>query len=287
MSNLKIEIKIALKNIFFLFPCLLGSILSLIYTLKVLDMYFEYRKHISFSEILNQNTLAPTFNAYTIWIGGPRLETDISKTIFFWFIILAATIPYTWSYCTETRIAKEKNDSFNNRISKYVAVFISSGLIAIIPLLINLISILLFVPAIKPDPVYNIYYREFSSSIMGNIFYSFPIVYEFIYICFWGIFCGFIGCVGFSFSLIIRYESVAVALPPILIFITYPLRNKLQFQHHSISPLVFMNVADELFRNYKCLFIEILIMFIFSFSVVLLMKSNYLKQKILISEVTD
>ncbi|WP_303834887.1 hypothetical protein [Ruminococcus flavefaciens] len=275
MNNIKNEIKKSLFNIYFILPCFLGIVLSLIYAFKAIDIYSEYCKHVSFDEVLTQNTLAPTFNAFMIWIGGPRLEDDKSTIIFFWYVILAAAVPYTWSYCAERRKAKKLQKTYSvgikQRIDKYISVFISSGLISAVSLLINLAVILLFIPATKPDPVYNIYYREFSSSLTGEIYYSFPIVYEIIYIAFFFAFCGLIGCVGYSVSLIIKNEIAAVLSPVILILAIHFSKNRLYSTYKLFSPFEYMNVADRIFRNSKIMLMEMLIMFLLSFSIVLIM----------------
>ena len=106
MSNIKIELRKSICNIYFVSICILCSILSLIYLVKTVGLYSDYREHISFEEVLSQNTLAPTFSAYTLWIGGPRLEDDKTSKLFFWVILLAVSIPYAWSYCSEVKKAR-------------------------------------------------------------------------------------------------------------------------------------------------------------------------------------
>lgn len=290
MNILKKEVRNSIYNIYFIIPCCLGSILSLIYSFKVIDMYLQYRKHISFDEILTQNTLAPTFNAYMLWIGGPRLEDDKTSIIFFWYIILAAVIPYTWSYCAKRKLAKNNkkifDDSIPNKFRQYIAVFISSGLLAAIPLLVNLISVLMFIPATKPDPVYNVYYREFSSSLFGELYYSVPILYELLYIIFFFVFCGLIGCVVYSISLIIKNTVIGISFTILLIFATHFLKNKLYFTYKHISPLEYMNVADKMFRNYKIMFIEMTLMFVITIFLILISKSK-LKNKNIVNNIAE
>ena len=278
MSSIKKEIRKSLYNIYFILPCFLGIVLSMIYSFKAIDMYSEYCKHVRFDEVLTQNTLAPTFNAYMIWIGGPRLETDKTSVIFFWYIILVAALPYAWSYCAERRIAKKHTKSFKSdfkhKLSQYISVFISSGLIAAIPLFLNLVITLLFIPATKPDPIYNIYYREFSSSLLGDIYYSNTMIYECCYILLFFVFCGLIGCIGYSFSLIIKKEAVAVAAPAILLLMIHFIKRKIYHTYINISPFEYMNVADRMFRDYKIMFIEMLIMLVTSFLCMLIINAK-------------
>ncbi len=279
MSNLQNEIKKSLFNIYFITICTLGTIISLIYSYESIKTYHDYCNHVNFDEILPQNTLSPTISAYTMWIGGTKLEDIKPCKIFFIFTILAAVLPFSWSYCTERRKAKKNKHEFNDdikyRIFKYIAVFISSGLIAAIPLLINLISILLFIPAVTPDPVYDIYYGEFSNSLLGNIFYSSPIIYEMLYILIFFAFCGLLGCVGYAFSLIIKHEIVAITSPILLLVATYFLNNRIHIGYDFFSLISYMKVADVMLRNYKTLFIEMLIMFLVSLFIVVIMKNKH------------
>ncbi len=268
MSNIKIEFRKSICNIYFISICTLCSMLSLIYLVKTVRLYSDYRAHISFEEVLSQNTLAPTFSAYTMWIGGPRLENDKTSKLFFWVILLATSIPYAWSYCSEVKKARSNKKTpscgFSYMFSKYLAVFISSGLIAAIPLIINLLGIMLFVPITSPDPVYDIYFREFSSSILGNLYYVHPIFYECIYVAVIFIFCGALGCLGYAVSSVVRSRIIAVSTAPALLMAIYFAKEKLPVKYGILSPLDFMNVADVMFRNYKILFIEIVIMLLVS-----------------------
>ena len=278
MNNLKFEIKKSVINIYFITICGLAVILSLIYTFDEISIYLDYSKNVNFNEVLSQNTLAPTISAYTMWIGGPKLEDIQSCKAFFKTILIFAPIPFAWSYCKEKRYAKKNNQKFNPdikyRLIKYLAVFISSGLIAAIPLLVNFICSLLFIPIVTPDPVYDIYYRIFAGSLFGNVFYSHPMIYDLLYIFIFFVFCGLLGCVGYAFSLIIKHEIVAIATPAILLLITCYLNNKIHFGFDMFSPIGYMNVADVMLRNYKTLFIEMFIMFSVSIFIVIMMRSR-------------
>ncbi len=279
MSNLKTEIKKSVTNIFFLTICGLAVVLSLIYTYEEIDTYFDYCKQVSFNEILPQNTLSPTISAYTLWLGGSKLENIKSSNVFFKVVLFSAVIPFSWSYCSDRRKSKKNKQGFNDdikyRIYKYIAVFISSGLITAIPLFINLLLSLMFIPAVTPDPVYDIYYREFSNSIFGELFYSFPIIYEMIYIFLYFLFCGLLGCIGYAFSLIIKNEAIAIVSPMLILIISYHFSSKTHIGYDFFSPISYMNVADVMLRNYKTLFMEMFIMFAFSLFVVIITRTKH------------
>lgn len=279
MNTLKKEIKMSIRNIFFIFPSAILIIISLIYTYESVKTYTDYYKVVNFNEILQQNPLTQTLSVYTLWLGGPKLENNMSSKILFILIIFFAVLPYSWSYCAERRRAKKAKENFitniSYRITKYATIFFSSGLIAAIPLMTNLIFTFLFIPAIKPDPVYDIYYREFSNSLLGDIFYAYPIFYEIIYILIFFVFCGLIGCVGYAFALLFKNEILTVLSVPFLILITHFLKEKAtSFINGDISPISYLNIADVMLRNYRVMFIEMLLMFAFSLTITLIKKDN-------------
>lgn len=279
MNKLKKEIKSSICNVFFILPCVILIIPTLIYTYESIKIYIDYCKNVNLNEILDQNPLTQTLSVYTIWLGGPKLEDNKSSVILFILILFFSTLPYSWSYCYERRKAKKSKENFDTdvsyRLTKYVTVFFSSGLLATIPLLINLVCTFLFVPAIKPEPVYDIYYREFSNSILGDIFYSFPLLYEMLYILILFVFCGLLGCVGYAFALLLKNEIIAVLSSPIFLLIIHFLKEKAEsFIYGEISPISYLNVADVILRNYKVMFVEMLLMFTFSLVITLIKKDK-------------
>lgn len=267
MNVLIKEIKKSICNIFFIIPLAIFIIISIINAILIIFNYCNYNNIMNLNEILNHNTLAPTFSVYNLWIGGKNLNA--TSKIFFFLILISSGIPYSWSYCSDINKNKLTNSTitFNYKCAKYISIFLSSGLLVAIPLTINLICLALFIPAITPDSVYDIYYNVFSFEFLSEMFYSYPLIYEILYIILFSIFCGLLGCCGHTCSIIFNKPLASVLTPTFLITLIHFINKIFLPCEIDISPISYMNIASSVFRNYKILFIEICILFVITFSI--------------------
>lgn len=274
---MKTEIKKALLNKYFICVCIYGTLLSLLHCYQKITAYNSALKsliHYNSTSVIQSNPYAPITNVFTVWIGFDTANT-LAK-IFFLTFPLAAAIPYCWSYCSDRKSgyadkAIYEVGKYNYHLNKYIAVFISSGLTIVIPLLVNFLIMLLFVPAICPDSVYDIYYGIFSNNFMAEIFYGMPILYVGIFILLNFVFCGLFGCFGYAVSTIIKSRIIAIISPlSVLLLIEYikdsivknnPLNNT------EFSPLSFLCPAKSFTSNRLIIITEIIVLFLFTFSV--------------------
>ncbi len=156
-------------------------------------------------------------------------------------------------------------------MSKYIAVFISSGLTITVPLLLDFLIILLFVPAIFPDSVYDIYYGIFSNNFMADIFYGQPFVYVLIFLLLCFVFCGLFGCLGYSISTLIKSKIIAIVVPTVLMILVEFVKN-LIMKNDSIyniefSPLSFLCPAKSYTTNWIIIISEIVVLFLITFGI--------------------
>lgn len=282
MSNLRKEIKRSIKNKFFYISCIIGIILSLICVFKAVKDYSDYAVSLEEVEMINLNPLVPTLSAYTLWIGGG--ESNLYSTMMFLMLPLLVSLPYAWSYCFDRKngyLKKAVNEigSLKYNLSKYVATFISSSLVIVIPLIINLLSVLMFVPAITPDSVYDIYYGVFSYNFLGDVFYTVPILYDLIYILMIFLFCGLIGCLGYSFAVLLKSRILAVISPSALLLFIHYKKQYIGSFDFEISTISFLSSATNLFYNIKTVIIEAVILFVFTFIICVLRKEKILVRK--------
>lgn len=282
MSNLRKEIKRSIKNKFFYISCIIGIILSLICVFEAVKDYSDYAVSLEEVEMINLNPLVPTLSAYTLWIGGG--ESNLYSTMMFLMLPLLVSLPYAWSYCSDRKngyLKKAVNEigSLKYNLSKYVATFISSGLVIAIPLIINLLSVLMFVPAITPDSVYDIYYGVFSYNFLGDVFYTVPILYDLIYILMIFLFCGLIGCLGYSFAVLFKSRILAVISPSALLLLIHYKKQYIGSFDFEISAISFLSSATNLFYNIKTVIIEAVILFVFTFIICVLRKEKILVRK--------
>lgn len=219
---IKIELRKALKNKIFYATILVAigiTILSLIYSLSI------YKKsNIGIDEYAKANSIVynpdvQTNILFNEWIGG---EGGSLGTVIYYFIFpILCALPYGWSFCTEKKngyrktiiVQSGKKEYF---VAKYIATFISGGLVMVLPLIANFMMTACFFPAVKPFVVYDIYYAVFPKNMMAELFYSRPFLYVFLYLCIDFIFCGILTCLCISAATFIRQKYVVMIIPFLL-----------------------------------------------------------------------
>lgn len=264
------ELKRAILNPYFILICLYGIVIALLHCGQ---KAFEYSTFISAVreygtvENVKVNPCTPVYNAFTSWIGCDS-SSKYSKLLFFIFPLLAA-LPYSWSYCYNYKKEKNKNECYIPNSHQYLAVFISSGLTLAIPLLINFLSILLFIPVIFPDSIYDIYYGFFSNEFMSYIFYVNPYLYILIFIILCFVFSGLLGCLGFSFSTLIRSRILAIASPFIVTIATEYIKRYIGEKNDvtitEFSPMSFLFPAKSHNASWLIIISEMITLFIITY----------------------
>lgn len=267
---MKKELKRAILNPYFILICLYGIVIALLHCGQKASEYNTFISAVrEYSTVKNvkMNPHAPIYNAFSLWIGCDS-SSKFSKLLFFIFPLLA-TLPYSWSYCYNYKKEKNKNECFNPDSHQYLAVFISSGLTLAIPLLINFLSILFFIPAIFPDSVYDIYYGFFSNEFMSYIFYVNPYLYILIFIILCFVFSGLLGCLGFSFSTLIRSRILAITFPFIVTLATEYIKRHIGEKNDvpitEFSPMSFLFPAKSHNASWMIIISEMIALFIITY----------------------
>lgn len=270
---MKSEIKRAILNKYFICICIFGIVISILHSYHKITEFHNIITPMKELSEKGQNPYSPITNAFTMWIGWD-VENKYAKIIYNYFPIISV-LPYCWSYCSDYKSGYAKKaihsyGRFNYHASKYLAVFISSGLIMIIPLLTDFLIILFFVPAIYPDSVFDIYYGIFSSSFMASLFYSQPFAYVFVFLLLCFIFCGLFGCIGYAISTVVKSKMLSIITPISIILLTEYIKNKVIsdtiIERNNFSPLSFLCPAKSLNTNWFIIFFEIILLFICTFS---------------------
>lgn len=279
MSNLRVEIKKSLINKFFFIPCIIGIIIMMIHVYFVVCEYNDFcnvMKELKNNNHMNQNPLIPLYSAFTMWICG---DDNLFSMILFHAFPLMVTIPYGWRYCSEIKSGYNKEivgqtGSFNYCISKFIATFISSGLVITIPLIVNFLSILMFIPSLTPDSVYDIYYGVFSNSFLGNVFYSNTFLYVAVFILINFLFCGLIGCLSYTFAALFRSRILSIIFPSmILLAINYFKQYEISSEME-ISPITFLTSMRSLYDNWIVVWMEVIVLFLFTFTIGVVREKN-------------
>lgn len=269
---MKFEIKRAVFNYRFICISVLGIIIAILHSYSKVTEYICISKNLKKYVENGQNPYSPISSAFTMWIGWDY-ESKYSR-IFFIIFPLIAVLPYCWSYYSDYKngyasIAIEKLGKYNYHKSKYIAVFISSGLVVSIPLILNFLIILFFVPATFPDSVYDIYYGIFSNNFMAEMFYSAPFMYIIIFILLNFVYCGLFGCIGYAASTLIKNKYISILAPNAIVLTTELIKNKVleenSIQSNNFSPYTFLFPAKSINTNWFIIVSEIVLLFVSTF----------------------
>ena len=111
-------------------------------------------------------------SVFTSWMGI-GIGYDIWATVYLYVCILLAALPYCSTFVKDNNsqyILQYYSRISKNRlhIAKFITTFVVGGLIVVIPLLVNLIATMMFVPALKP--IENGLFMGNGSSFMNVLF---------------------------------------------------------------------------------------------------------------------
>lgn len=232
-KSISLEIAKSIRNPYFyiaLFGALIIISLSAVYRIQA---YLNLRD-ISFPHYFEngemvRNDMFALETSYQSWIGSEL--TGLASTLFFSLMPIIAVLPYAISFNEERksgylRIIIPKTGKMNYFVSKIIAVFISGALVILIPLVINFISVSMFIPSTLPHVNYNYYTYVSFGDVWADTFFSMPTVYVMLYILFDALVGGSTALFAFSISFYSKNKFI-ITLCPFLIYIGIDYLSKL------------------------------------------------------------
>lgn len=100
--------------------------------------------------------------------------------------------------------------------SKFITTFISGGLVAVIPLVFNLLLVMCFLPWGMPLRATNLY-PVIDSNVFNKIFYNMPAWYVVIYLIYDFVLFGLISCIALCF-VYIEENIFALTITPFILY---------------------------------------------------------------------
>lgn len=159
---------------------------------------------------------------FSEWIA---MNTNGAKEILFVTLPIVAAIPYGASLYLD-----EKNKYVNNiairtnkknfYISKMATLFISGGVIAVIPMVLSLVINLCVFPVDVPQACTAMYLMS-KNVVLSDLFYSHPLIYTMIYILWVFLLVGLLSCSCFVATYVMENRFVIIIIPFIIYFVTY------------------------------------------------------------------
>lgn len=146
--------------------------------------------------------------------------------IFYYSIILIAALPHTVSYFSDIKDGYIKNittrmDRKGYLVGKYLAVFVSSGSICIIPLIINIYLTAMIIPSLIPQCGTHTFPVTGSGRCFAEgLFRTYPYLYTLLYLVIDFFITGLYNCIALAVSSVVNNRYIVMFLP-FLIFIVF------------------------------------------------------------------
>ena len=143
--------------------------------------------------------------------------------IYYYAVPLLSVLPFGVSYYQDVQNGYRKNVCIrmNKKMylaGKYLAVFLSAGVICVAPLVLNLVLTSAVIPAMVPQRGTNLFaITEFS--FMTELFYARPFLYLFFYLILDFVMTGMLACVALGVSTFAKNHYVVLFSPFILFFL--------------------------------------------------------------------
>lgn len=197
---------------------------------------------------------------YKCWMGADW--QSFGSIGFSYLLPLFAALPYGWSYFVENKSGYQKylmvrGGKRNYFICKYLATFLSGGLVILIPLVYNFLLVAMFVPAIKPDVHYLIYYGISYGTMWSGLFYECPLLYDILYILLDFVFAGLFACMSLACAMILHNRITISVLPFFCMMVLHYGRTFCYgYFYKEISPINFLTAYVA--ENVTCWWIVLL-----------------------------
>lgn len=240
LNILKIEINRCFKNKIFLISLILSTTLVIWFSIERLPICIEKNNNFS-TEFMQDDFLEISF---TNWLGSNT--TYLQQNIFYIILPLLVTIPFGSSFFSDINSGYIKSISVRTSkkdylLAKYIAVFVSGGVSAVIPMILSFLISSAFLPTMLPESSY-IYTNIWSVNKWAELLFKTPMLYIALYMLMLFVVSGIIA----TMSLLITYFSFKSFLPLVFPFFVYMFSSLLfeLINMSAFSPRIFLTPSD-------------------------------------------
>lgn len=252
-----VELHKAICNRYFVITLIIGVLITLFSAGVRIELFFEHENivntlTVSESGEISKDPMLGAFSLYNNWVGAEG--SSIGHSAFYLLLPMLASLPFSWSWCSEHKSGYELQMIIRTKkryyhMSKYLVTFLSGMVAIVVPLIINIISVALFIPARTPDPYYDLYYGMSKIALFSELFYSIPVLYMLIYVLMAGIFGGLFAVLALSFSYVVRNRFAVIGFPfliaLVLHYISFVFAGSLGKSVGEISPVWFLSALNS------------------------------------------
>lgn len=263
---LKLEMTRAFYNKFFLFASLIGLILVVLQFVQVvlpLAAYLDYYR-------LYEPEGTYPLSVFNRWIGGESYSPYAS--IYTMLMPILTVLPFADSYFTDRKNGMVKNILLRTKkknyfISKYIAVFLSGGVVFTLPLLINFMLSAATLPSLLPEAS-TASFPIFETSMWSGLYYSQPYLYFLFYFLIDFVFAGLFPTIALAITHFVENRFVVLLSPFLLNLFLTALLNFINASKY--SPNSFLNMSQPYMGiQFSYIVIEMLILFLVTASLFL------------------
>ena len=163
-----------------------------------------------------------TFSCFNNWL--PLRGANPAAGFFFVVLPLLVLMGYAWSLASDVRsgyVAQVLTRSTRGEFYKarYCSVFTSAGLLATIPLIVNLLIVACFLPAYMPRVTDAMYIDMGPTDLFANVFFSAPLLYVLLKLVVNFVLCGLWATMVMSLATVWANRVVLICVPYIALLL--------------------------------------------------------------------
>ncbi len=222
MGLLRSELRRAMGGVWFKATLLLGVVLAVWAAVCQVESYTSGPEWIIREYAQESYYYHSAYSCFSDWM--PVHDGSDAASLFFTLLPLLAVMAYAWSFAADVRggyicqiaTRASRRDLYT---AKYWAVFLGAGLLAVIPLTVNLLVLACFLPAYTPSVVDAMYIGMSPNEIFSAVFYSTPLLYVVLRLCLDFILCGLWAVMVLAFSTLTSNRIALVCAPYIVLLL--------------------------------------------------------------------
>ena len=221
---LKLELKKAFCNKIFYLVVGIGLVIAAISAWQMIDKYYLGLEMEANALKVTGPGRNPSYALNMLYNNCLATGFDQSMTALFYTLMpLLVCLAYGWSYFGERKSGYVMNVMIRTHkksqylLAKYIAVFLSGGAAAVIPLIANFLVVACFIPAYQPDLFYEIYY-SLQSHFLRELFYPHPIIFMCILFAIDFFFGGLMATCCVALTFFVKNKFAVILLPFMCLF---------------------------------------------------------------------
>ena len=234
---LKIEINRVLRSWSFWISLLIGLAITVSqYFMAVIPV----TQYMDAYKTAGLGTIMP-HSVFSKWIGGEAVS--VQHFLYFMILPLLCIIPWSLSSFSDRKSGYIKNlfvraPKHHYYIPKFITNFFVGGLLAVIPLIFNLLLCSATLPSLLPEVSTGTFAIR-TTSLWAQLFFSKPYTYILLYLCVIFVFCGAIALFASAIGLILDNGFSIILLPFVSHLFMYTVFSSLDMQKY--APFYFLD----------------------------------------------